>query len=809
MLPVQSVYPQLVNSLKSQPISVLQAPPGAGKSTWLPLQLVRDNHFKRIIMLEPRRIAASNIAHYLAAQQGEKVGQSIGLRMRQQSQVSAQTRLEIVTEGVLTRMLQHDPELHGVDLIIFDEFHERSIAADTALAFALESQQLRDDLTLLIMSATLDTNRYQQFFHCPIIQSEGRSFPIEQVYVPLRDESRWLDAIAPLIHQALGQQTGSILVFLPGRKEIQQVAQTLGDLGENIKVHQLFAEQEKAAQQAAISPCKPNERKVVLTTNVAETSLTIEGVRVVIDSGKKRSAQFNVKSGVTQLTLASISRASAVQRAGRAGRLEAGVVYRLGSKAQFERKAAFDEPEILTSDLSQLVLEAKMWGTQLSDLHLLDTPKASHLAHATDLLQMLEVLDEQQKLTALGKQIHTMGLESRLAHMLIKAKQLESHYSGIYLLAIYVVALQESRIKTPPQLDFALHQQHYQPHGAFKKSLNFWLKKLGQQHSDTLATEHLAVLLALAFPDRLAMRRGKGWLLANGAGANEHSDYWHSDDFLAIFQLGGKQGQQIFSAVAFSPAQLSDHLGYLFKQKHVVEYDEIAQRFINETRTQLGALTISRQANSAPISPELKSQAWLVQFAKRGWSLFNSSPTSKKAEQLKIRLCLAAKLFNEQFPQINDEILIAQANSWLAPYLTQIDSISALQKFNYSEALLSLLTYAQQQQLAALLPTHIHVPSGANVPITYQLDKPAKLSVRMQQVYGLTQTPHLAQGKLTLQMELLSPAKRPLQLTQDLASFWQHGYKEVQKEMKGRYPKHFWPDNPASAQATDKIKSKM
>ncbi|WP_289076675.1 ATP-dependent helicase HrpB, partial [uncultured Pseudoalteromonas sp.] len=449
MLPVQNIYQQLLTTLQSNPITLLQAPPGAGKSTWLPLQLMRDGHFKRIVMLEPRRLAARNIANYLAQCQNEKVGQSVGLRVRGESKVSSNTRLEIVTEGMLTRMLQNDPELSDIDLLIFDEFHERSIAADTSLAFALETQSaLRDDLTILLMSATLDTERYTQFFDCPVIQSSGRSYPINEVYVPIKDESRWLDAIPSLIKQALNEQSGSALVFLPGQFEIVRVQQALNDLPSNCLVATLFGEQDKANQQAAIAPAPKGMRKVVLTTNVAETSLTIEGIRIVIDSGKRRAANYNLKTGVTELTTQSISRSSAVQRAGRAGRIEPGVVYRLGSKQTFERRNSHDSPEILTSDISQLMLEAKQWGANISELTLLDTPTAQQCTQAANLLTMLEAIDSKGKLTKLGSNMLGFGADIRLAHMLLKAQALEAELPGIYRLALYLVALLESRINS-------------------------------------------------------------------------------------------------------------------------------------------------------------------------------------------------------------------------------------------------------------------------------------------------------------------------------------------------------------------------
>ncbi|MBB1408258.1 ATP-dependent helicase HrpB [Pseudoalteromonas sp. SG44-17] len=807
MLPVQDIYQQLVTTLQSDPITLLQAPPGAGKSTWLPLQLMRDGHFKHIVMLEPRRLAARNIANYLAQCQNETVGQSVGLRIRQETKVSVNTRLEIVTEGMLTRMLQNDPELSGVDLLIFDEFHERSIAADTALAFALESQAaLRDDLTILLMSATLDSERYQQFFDCSIISSHGRSFPIDEIYIPIKDESHWLDAMASIIKQALVEQTGSALVFLPGQYEINRVQQALSDLPANCHVVTLFGEQDKASQQAAIAPAAKGTRKVVLTTNVAETSLTIEGIRIVVDSGKRRAASFNLKTGVTELTTQSISRSSAIQRAGRAGRIEPGVVYRLGSKQTFERRNSHDAPEILSADISQLLLEAKFWGAELTDLSLLDSPTAQQIQQATKLLQMLEALDNNNKLTPLGTRMLSFGADIRLAHMLIKAQQLEPQMPGIYTLAAYLIALLESRISHAADLSLALHSQHARPHPVFKQQLKFWLKRLKLTEVRELQTTYLALLVAFAFPDRLAKKRGNGYLLANGAGAELNNEHWHNEDYLAIASMGGQKGSRIFAAVAFTPAEIEDELTHLFTAQTRCEFDEKTGRFIHQDEVKLGAITVTSQPSKHPLDKSERAKAWLALFQKQGFELFNEQSDS---EQLLIRMCLASNLVPEQFPVVTKQSLIDDAQLWLGTFLEDIKTLEQLKKFNYFNALQSCFNWQQQNALNDLFPLRVSVPSGSNIRIEYQLDGPAKLSVRMQEVYGMTSTPILAQGKLPLLMELLSPARRPLQLTQDLAGFWQTSYREVQKEMKGRYPKHFWPDNPATSAATSKVKSKM
>ncbi|CAH9052078.1 ATP-dependent RNA helicase HrpB [Pseudoalteromonas holothuriae] len=808
MLPIQSVYPQLVSKFKNYNTVLLQAPPGAGKSTWLPLQLVRDNHFQRIIMLEPRRLAARNIANFLSIQQQEPLGQTIGLRIRNEVVVSSATRLEIVTEGVLTRMLQADPELSGVDLVIFDEFHERSLAADTALAFALETQSaFRDDLNILVMSATLDSERYQSFLHCPLVSSQGRSYPVSEIYQPLHDEGKWLEAMPSLVLNALEQQDGSALVFLPGQREINYL---LGQLSEkvanDVDVVTLFGEQDKATQQTAIAPAQKGRRKVVLTTNVAETSLTIEGIRVVVDCGKRRAARFNLKTGVTELITLSISRSSAVQRAGRAGRIEPGVVFRLGSHAQFERRDKYDTAEILCSDIAPLVLEAKIWGTDITQLPLLDKPTPIAIKQAYGLLQMLEILDEDNRLTALGQKIHQFGTDPRLAHMLIKTQELEDQLPGISALGCYFIALLESRVKGPSELRLALQIQFEKPQKQFSEHLAIWLKRFKLNKPTELACEYLSIVVALAFPDRLAKRRGQGFLLANGAGVNSHESLWLDSDYIAVATLGGIKGQRIFSATELNMGLVQDMLPHLFSLQSVCEFDEKKGRFLHEERTLIGALIVHTQPSGKALNVQIRTQAWLNLLQKHGLEFFEQYPQTK---QLLIRMTLAQQFYPQEFKQIDEASLLANLAQWLGPFLDNVKQFTELKKFDLANSLQTLLDWHLQQRLEHILPKRIDVPSGSSIKVEYQLEGPAKLSVRMQEVYGLTETPKLCNGQLPLLMELLSPARRPLQLTQDLAHFWQTSYKEVQKEMKGRYPKHFWPGDPANAQATNKVKSKM
>ncbi len=816
MLPVTEVYPALVETLKSHNITLLQAPPGAGKSTWLPLQLIRDGHFQHIVMLEPRRLAARNIASYLAQCQNEKLGESIGLRIRQEKHVSKQTKLEIVTEGMLTRMLQKDPELTGIDCVIFDEFHERSIAADTALAFAIETQNvLRDDLKILLMSATLDTKRIQEKFNCPVVASQGRSFPIDEVYVPLKNEKRWLDEIPTLIKQAMDEQTGSCLVFLPGQREISRVAQALRGLGDDIQICPLYGDQTKSVQQAAIAPAKLGTRKIVLSTNVAETSLTIEGIRIVVDSGRKRAAKFNLNTGVTELKTVNISLASAIQRAGRAGRIEPGVVYRLGSKEAFKRREPHDTPDILCADISSLILEAKQWGTELNTLDFLDTPSIPQQQQANGLLTMLEAIDDKQKLTLLGEKLLSLGTDIRWAHMLTKAKVLEPKLQGIEILSIYLVALFESRVNREPELTTALQLQCKSPQPVFSKQLNFWLKRLSKKTAARLNYSYLPLLVALAYPDRLAKKRGEGYLLANGAGVDCRSDHWVNDEFIAIAELGGKQGTHIFSATAVDIHQLQEYLPYLFQKKQVCEFIEKSGRFLYEDRLMLSAIIVDRKPLHTAIDEAIRTEAWIDLIKKRGFSLFDaySNNLAEKDRnafiQLLTRMTLAAKFFPNEYPEVNEQSLLNSLGNWLAPFLTTIKNLEQLKKVNLIEPLKSCFDWNAQVRLNSLLPECLKVPSGSNITITYQKDGPAKLSVRMQEVYGLSASPVLGKGKVPLLMDLLSPARRSLQLTQDLQGFWKGSYYEIQKEMKGKYPRHFWPDNPEVAIATNKTKKKM
>lgn len=810
MLPIREIYLPLVASLKTHKRLLLQAPPGAGKSTWLPLQLIRDGHFKRIVMLEPRRLAARNIAYYLAQQQNEALGQSIGLRIRHEQYTSHNTRLEIVTEGVLTRMLQDDPELSGIDCLIFDEFHEHSLHADIALAFALESQAiLREDLRIIIMSATLDTENMAEKLHCPVLSCAGRSFPISEHYYPLSNENAWLEAMPALIKQALNEQSGSCLVFLPGKREILQTANALKELSAEFTVHTLYGELSKELQQAAITPAAANTRKIVLSTNIAETSLTIEGITTVVDSGKRRIAQYNLNNGVSTLKTINHSLSSATQRAGRAGRLAKGAVYRLGSREQFLRRSAHDTPEILHSNISSLLLEAKLWGTELAHLHLLNPPSDAQIAAAETLLNMLEAIDKEGKITETGQRLAKTGTDIRHALMLEKAHSLQTKLNlPLMHSAIYLLALLETGNTIHADIEQALRRQLHAPQAGFSKALKHWQSRYKLPQLTPPCWQYLSILLAIAYPDRIAKRRGQGFLLANGAGVNARDDIWPNADYLLITELG----ERIYSAIALDITLVEELLPHLIQTHISCEFNEKTGRFVQQEQTKLAAIILQQQTIQANVNEAEKAQAFTQLIEKQQFKLFNQwqeKDSYNACRQLQIRMQLAHQHFPEQFPAADEAYLISNLALWLAPYFANINSLKALKEIDLYAALSAYLDYAQQQLLNRLLPSKITVPSGSTLHIIYQTNGPAKLSVRMQEVFGMQHTPILAQGKIALLLDLLSPAQRSLQLTQDLMQFWQSSYKEIQKEMKGRYPKHFWPDDPANAQASNKTKKAM
>ncbi|EJC6792591.1 ATP-dependent helicase HrpB [Vibrio parahaemolyticus] len=816
-LPIEAVMPQLLTAVKHQHQVILKAAPGAGKSTYFPLQLIQNQVVTgKVIMLEPRRLAARNIARYLAEQLGEQVGQRVGYRVRGETKVSASTQLEIVTEGVMTRMIQNDPELDGVDLLIFDEFHERSIHADTALALSLEVQEaLRDDLKLVVMSATLDQEALQSLLpEACYIESEGRSFAVETRYAPLTANDHLPTVIAKNIESLMNKESGSLLAFLPGVAAIKQVQERLSHLPDDVEVCPLYGQLSFTEQQKAISPAEKGKRKVVLATNIAETSLTIEGIRLVVDSGLERVARFDLKNGLTRLEQTRIAQSSAIQRAGRAGRIEEGICVRLYSESQLKQQPQVPQPEILHSDLASLVMELAFWGTtDIHELKWLDIPSAAALQQAKQLLFSLGLITEQGQLTAEGKLAHDLGVEPRAAAMLIKS---QSHSDKMVNVALAAVALIEEPERNVTNIAHSLHRWLSGSHP--KKSL---LLKRAQSLAHKLDTtfslrevdeDALPLVLGLAFPDRIAQQRANQFgrfALANGHGAEcRPDDMLGGCEFLVAIDLmrSHSNSSQIHLACELDVNILQTTFDSLFSTKEVVDWDEKKGRLVAEKQRKLGQLVIERVSLPNP-GKEKMTQALLTYVRRQGLSSLNWTPA---AESLLERIRCAVDWLPEQaWPMFDEVSLLDSLDEWLEPYMTSVASVKDLSKINLVEALNARLGWPLNQHLDEWLPEHYQLPTGTKKRIRYQHGHEPVLSVRMQEVFGESTSPTVALGRKRLVLELLSPAQRPLQVTSDLAAFWNGSYKDVQKEMKGRYPKHVWPDDPANHVATTKTKRQL
>lgn len=822
-LPIESVLPELFGALDTHSQMILKAAPGAGKSTYLPLQLLRKAKVNgKIIMMEPRRLAARNIAHYLARQLDESVGQTVGFRVRGESQVSHHTRLEIVTEGVMTRMIQSDPELNGVGLVVFDEFHERSLHADTALAFCLEVQQaLRDDLKILVMSATLDQAALQTLLpDAAYVQSQGRGFPIDYHYAPLLANQNVIARLGQLIPSWLAKESGSMLVFLPGVREIQQLANQLSELdlsAQGIDICPLYGQLDHGTQQKAIAPATAGRRKVVLATNIAETSLTIEGIRLVMDSGLERVAKFDPKTGITRLEKTMIAQSSAEQRAGRAGRVQAGVCVRLYSEESLKRQPQQAIPEILRSDLSHLQMELLQWGAnEVSELAWLDTPPKPHLQQAQDLLIQLELVNFQGQLTPACQPLLRLGGEPRYMAMLMRAQALGN---GYFQTACAVLALLEEPEKNSADLAYDWHRWQQGLHSKSKR-----LNRRSQQvaalcqerfEPSQVRAELLGSCAALAFPDRIAMARSNHhgqFLLANGHGAEIHEHHslaslaLTSECLLVAIDLmrpTHSMTSQIFRAVTLSRQEFQRIFAQQLEERDKIEWHQQKGQVVAERQQRFGALILSRQPIDK-LDKGMKQKALLNYIQRQGLEVL---PWNESSRNLLIRIRNAIEWLPEyDWPQCNDDILLANLEQWLEPYMVDIETVARLKTLNMHQILSSYLGWPLNQSIDEWLPTHYELPTGSKKAIRYQQGGDPILSVRMQEVFGESDSPSIAQGRKKLVLELLSPAQRPLQVTQDLAGFWQGSYKQVQKEMKGRYPKHIWPDDPANHVATAKTK---
>ena len=837
-LPIHSLLPGLGQALAERSCVVLEAPPGAGKTTAVPLALLDAPWLagQRIVMLEPRRLAARAAASFMAARLGEKPGQTVGYRVRFDSQVSAQTRIEVVTEGILTRRLQQDPELAGVGLVIFDEFHERNLNSDLALALCRDAQLgLREDLRLLVMSATLDGERIAALLDAPRLTSEGRAFPVDIHHLVPASQQRIDEYTALAIRQVLGESEGDVLVFLPGVGEIRRCAQRLADRSD-VLITPLYGDLPLSQQQAAIEPDQHGRRRVVLATAIAETSLTIEGVTVVIDSGWQRVARFDPNTGLSRLETVRVSQASATQRAGRAGRLGPGVCYRLWGEGVQRGLLPFNPPEILEADLAPLALELAQWGVDdVEQLTWLDPPPAAMLAQARDLLQRLQALDPQGRITAMGKAMLHWPLHPRLSHMLVRAGELANQdlrLSGLLALACDLAALlgerdplRQSGREHDPDLALRIEalqalrrkgREKVQRLGAdvgrcsaIERASGQWRRQLGVDAYAEALDERLGLLLALAWPDRIGKRRDGGggrYLLANGRGAVMPGDLF-APEWLVAASLEGGGEARIHLAAGLSQEMLDRYLadGQAWHRK--IAWDRLQGAVLACEQRTLGALVLEQRPLAQP-DPEAMVGAMLEGVREFGLAAL---PWTDEARQLQARvLCLRQWQPEAGWPDLADSWLLAELEQWLAPYVIRCTRREHVQRLDMLAILRTVLDWSQQQQLDVLAPTYLSVPSGSRKRLQYHTDgSPPVLAVKLQELFGLTETPRIAQGRIPLTLHLLSPAQRPIQVTSDLASFWQNTYPEVKKELKGRYPKHPWPDDPLHAPAQAGVKRRI
>lgn len=816
-LPIITALRALMDALRTAPCVVLSAAPGAGKTTHVPLALIDSGIVNgRMVMLEPRRLAAVRAAEYMAQQLGEKVGETVGYRIRGDSRVSARTKIEVVTEGILARMIQFDPELSGISLIIFDEFHERSMHADLGLALAHDVQKnWREDLKLLVMSATLDGVAVSALLNnAPVINSEGRSYPVDIIY---QDADKKLPVENRVLHAALiaaQEQSGDILVFLPGQREIQRTQNLLENHEKlaGMKIHALFGEASSAQQQAALQRDRDGARKIILSTSIAETSLTIDGVSVVIDAGLVRTLRFDPRRAMSGLVTVNVSQATASQRAGRAGRQQAGACYRLWSESQQGLLARFPVPEILQSDLMPLALELAVWGEAILQLAFLDSPPAAHLQQAQDILQKLGALDEKFCITRHGCAMANLPLHPRYAHMLLRAKE-----NGLGALACDVAALLEERdlLRGERNEDFYLRWQALKHGGAADRAARERARQqarrlrqmIGVQDDSAGHEEKIGLMLAFCYPERVARRRdarGERWQLAGGAGALlQPGSGLEKNEWIAVADLDGEgRDARIFLAAAIDQTDLPNYLPEQFFSGEEVIWSAQEEAVLARDVTRFGAIIFSEKP--LPARGEKVVQVLCKGLRSLGWQAL---PLPDNAQRWLER---ARWIFNQQlvetFPDFSEAELLATLEQWLAPFLANVSRRSHLPQVDWHNALLSRLDYAQQQQLEQLAPTHIVVPTGTRIELDYSGEQPV-LAVRLQEMFGVRETPRIAGGKMPVLVHLLSPKRSPLAVTQDLASFWNNAYKDVRKDMRGQYPKHYWPENPLEAEPTKRTKA--
>ncbi len=825
-LAIDEALPALRRALAEHRSVVLQAPPGAGKTTRVPLAIMNEPWLagQRIMVLEPRRLATRAAARRMAASLGESVGATVGFRVRGETRVSARTRIEVVTEGVLTRLLQSDPSLEGIGLVVFDEFHERSLQADLGLALALQAQELlRPELRILVMSATLDGAAVSALLGAaPIVTSEGRQYPVEVRHVGRHEGPHVEGAVAAAVRRALASDEGSVLAFLPGAAEIRRTLDLLanGALPRDVTLHPLYGDLPPEAQDAAIAPAPAGERKVVLASSIAETSLTIDGVRVVVDSGRARVPRFAPRTGMTRLETVRVSRASAAQRCGRAGRTASGVCYRLWAAEEEAGLLERATPEILETDLAPLALDLALAGVRdPRELRWMDVPPAAGLAQARDLLRQLDALDGGGRITAHGRAMAAFGLHPRLAHMLLRAREL-----GVGATACVVAALIEERDvlrrdAVHREADLRLRvsvvagdgraEHHDVDRDAVRRvreQSRVWRAQLGVRGDEAVDDAATGSLLALAYPDRVAQRRagaGERFLMRNGLGAVlDDAGALTGSSFLTVADLDGRvPHSRIYLAAPLERAEVERLFASQIVCEDVVQWDPGSGVVLAQRRDRLGSIVL----RESPLrDPDQTALAYaLLGAIERGDDL--ALRWSESARRLRERLAFL-HLLGPSWPDVSDAALNSTLEEWLLPRLLGLRRRAEVEQLDLVSVLFDLLTWEQRRALDQLAPTHIIVPTESRIPVDYGDPAAPVLAVRLQELFGLAETPRIGSGAVPLTLHLLSPARRPVQVTRDLAGFWRSSYFAVRKEMRGRYPKHEWPEDPLAATPTRRAK---
>ncbi|MCP9464737.1 MAG: ATP-dependent helicase HrpB [Nitrospira sp.] len=833
-LPIVEVLPLLRQALRKNTAALVIAPPGAGKSTVIPLTLLDEPWLagKKLLLLEPRRLATRTIANHMASLLGEQLGETVGYRMRFETAVGPHTRIEVVTEGVLTKLLRSEPDLSSYGAVLFDEFHERSVQADMGLALTIETQRLfRPDLRIVVMSATLDDGSLGALLgHPPVIRSEGKQYQVATYYLEEQATAPLDIVVTQAIRRSLACDHGSVLVFLPGMADIRWIERRLiaQHLDPTIQITPLHGDLPPSVQNAAIQPSPPGKRKIVLATSIAETSLTIEGIRVVIDSGWMRVPRFDPRTGLTNLATVRITQDSADQRRGRAGRSEPGVCYRLWTEQEHLRLIPHRQPEIFEADLAPLLLELAAWGANDPlELPWLTPPPAGALAQAKEILLALGALNKNGHITSHGRKMAELPLHPRLSHMVVKAGSL-----GCTSLACQLAVLLNERdiligspTRTQADLRLRLDILHGKPSSAesghidqhalrrLRRTAHTLLRQIGASpflpSQETVTEQDIGRLLALAYPDRIAQRQ-KGpnahYLLVNGRGARfSQPDPLATEPYLVIASLvDGSPRASIELAAPVTPADIESLFAEQIVETEKIAWNDQAQTVTAVKQRKLGALVLAEQNIPFP-DPSVITATLLEQVRQAGLKTLAWTPalTQWKA---RVEFLRRMKMGASAWPDMSDEALLRTIEQWLGPFLHGLTSLKQVQQLDIAPVLLTFLTRDQQRELDQLAPTHITVPSGSLLRIDYESGDLPILRVQIQEVFGWKETPRIAGGAVPLTLHLLSPAKRPVQITQDLAGFWARSYREVRKELRSRYPKHHWPDDPLTAVPTSKTK---